>query len=103
MLENYFICIINTHINIFLKNSENEFGPRLTEIINSIGPQRVKYLGITFFSDGRQDNELDTRIGKAKCSNAPALPISCTATRNVYERRAFCFQISLCSYPHLWS
>ena len=27
--------------------------------------EKFKYLGVTFFSDGRQDNELDTCIGKA--------------------------------------
>ena len=27
--------------------------------------EKFKYLGVTFPSDGRQDNELDTRIGKA--------------------------------------
>ena len=27
--------------------------------------EKFKYLGVTFSSDGRQDNELDTRIGKA--------------------------------------
>ena len=27
--------------------------------------EKFKYLGVTFLSDGRQDNELDTRIGKA--------------------------------------
>ena len=27
--------------------------------------EKFKYIGVTFSSDGRQDNELDTRIGKA--------------------------------------
>ena len=27
--------------------------------------EKLKYLGVTFLSDGRQDNELDTHIGKA--------------------------------------
>ena len=27
--------------------------------------EKFKHLGVTFSSDGRQDNELDTRIGKA--------------------------------------
>ena len=40
---------------------------------------------------------------KSNCSNAPALPINCTKTRNVYKSKAFCFHISFCSYPHLWS
>ena len=34
---------------------------------------KLKYCGITFFSDGRQENTLDTHIREA--SNAPALPI----------------------------
>ena len=33
---------INIHTNIFQKNHKKEFGPRLTEKRNSIGPQRVK-------------------------------------------------------------
>ena len=32
---------INIHTNIFQKNHKKEFGPRLTEKRNSIGPQRV--------------------------------------------------------------
>ena len=28
--------------------------------------EKFKYLGVTFSSDGRQENELDTRIGKAR-------------------------------------
>ena len=27
--------------------------------------EKFKYFGVTFLSDGRQDNELDTHIGKA--------------------------------------
>ena len=29
------------------------------------GTEKFKYLGVVFASDGRQDEELDTRIGKA--------------------------------------
>ena len=50
--------------------------------------ENFKYLGVTFSSDGRQDNELDTRIGKA---SVVTLPISCTETRAVYKSKAFCF------------
>ena len=32
---------------------------------NSPADKKFKYLEVTFSSDGRQDNELDTRIGKA--------------------------------------
>ena len=35
---------INIHTNIFQKNHKKEFGPRLTEKRNSIGPQRVNVL-----------------------------------------------------------
>ena len=28
--------------------------------------EKLRYLGVTFTSDGKQDEELDTRIGKAK-------------------------------------
>ena len=62
--------------------------------------EKFKYLGVIFSSDSRQDNELDTRIGKASAV-APVLPIRCTETRAVYKSKAFCFQISFCFYPHL--
>ena len=62
--------------------------------------EKFKYLEVTFSSDGRQDNKLDTRI--KKCINAPALAISRTETRAVYKSKAFCLQISFCSYPHIW-
>ena len=65
--------------------------------------KKFKYLGVIFSSDGGLDNELDTRIGKANALNAPALPISCTETRAMCKSKAFCFQISFCSYPHIWS
>ena len=61
--------------------------------------KKFKYLGITFSSDGRQDNELDTHMGKASA----ALLISCTETRAVCKSKAFCFQISFCFYPYLLS
>ena len=37
------------------------------------------------------------------CSNEPGLWISYTETRAVYKSEAFCFHISFCSYPYLWS
>ena len=62
--------------------------------------EKFKYLGVTISSDGRQDNKLDTGIGKASAVSA-ALPISYTERRAVYKSKAFCFQISFFSYPHL--
>ena len=36
-----------------------------TNGVNLQQAEKFKYLGVTFSSDGRQDNKLDTRIGKA--------------------------------------
>ena len=40
---------------------------------------------------------------KSKCSNVPALPISCTETRAVYKTKAFCFRsvfVPILTYGH---
>ena len=48
---------INIHTNIFQKNHKKEFGPRLTEKRNSIGPQRVNLMVMAKFdSDSEGDN-----------------------------------------------
>ena len=62
--------------------------------------EKFKYFGVTFSSDGRQDKELDTRIGKI---TAVMRPVSGTETIAVYKSKPFCFQISFCSNSHLWS
>ena len=62
--------------------------------INLQQTEKFKYLGVTFSSDGRQGNKLDTGIRKAIALNDPALLISCTETRVVYKSKVFCFQIS---------
>ena len=38
---------INIHVNIFQKNQEKEFGPRLTEIVNLIGLQKLNLLSFS--------------------------------------------------------
>ena len=64
--------------------------------------EKFKYLGVSFTSDGRQNSELDIRIGKSKCSNAPAPPICGTETGALHQGKAIHFQLSLCSYFDLW-
>ena len=50
--------------------------------------EKFKYLGVTFMSDGRQDEELDTQISKASAV-MQALPFSalfcCHETRKNYQ------------------
>ena len=48
---------INIHTNIFQKNHKKEFGPRLTEKRNSIGPQRVKTLNMRTQSGGSETSK----------------------------------------------
>ena len=60
--------------------------------------QKLKYLGVSFTSDSRQNSELDIHIGKA---NTPALPICGTETGPLHQGKAIHFQISLRSYSDL--
>ena len=46
MLETKINHKINIHTSIFQKNHKKEFGPRLTEKRNSIGPQRVNVIKV---------------------------------------------------------
>ena len=48
---------------MFAKHPVQCFFQRNGVILKETG--KFKYLGVTFFKDGRQDNELDTRIKKA--------------------------------------
>ena len=68
--------------------------------------EKFKYLGITFRSDGRQDKELDTRIGKASAV-MQALPYSVVMKRKLSKKgKTINFQKSFCFCPlsfHLWS
>ena len=64
--------------------------------------EKFKYIGLSFTSDGRQNSELEIRIGKSKCSNAPAPPICGTETVASHQGKVIHFQIGLCSYSDLW-
>ena len=66
--------------------------------------EKFKYLGVAFTSDGRQDEELDTRIGKASSAVMRALHYSgCHETRIVEKGKTLNFQNSFCPHSHLWS
>ena len=60
--------------------------------------EKFKYLGVAFTSDGKQDEELDTRIGKAS-----AVMPAYHETRIVEKGKTLNFQSSFCPHSHLWS
>ena len=64
--------------------------------------EKFKYLRVAFTSDGRQDEELDTRIGKAT-DNASFALLGCHETRIVEKGKTLNFQSSFCPHSHLWS
>ena len=58
--------------------------------------EKFKYLGVTIMSDGRQDEELDTRIGKASAV-MQALPYSVVVKRELSKKgKTINFQNSFC-------
>ena len=65
---------------------------------------QFKYLGVAFTSDERQDEELDTRIGKADAITR-ALHYSDVIheTRIVKKRIVINFQNSFCPLSQPWS
>ena len=64
---------------------------------------KFKYLRVAFTSDGRQDEELDTRIGKANAVMR-ALHYSVVMKRELSKKgKALNFQNSFCPHSHLWS
>ena len=66
--------------------------------------EKFECLGVAFTSDGRQDEELDTRIGKASAvMRALHYVLSCHETRIVEKGKALNFQDSFCPNSHLWS
>ena len=66
--------------------------------------EKYKYLGVAFTSDGRQDEELDTRIGKAGAVMRASLALlGCHETRIVKKAEALNFQNSFCQHSYLWS
>ena len=65
--------------------------------------EKFKYLGVAFTSDGRLDEELDTRIGKASAVMR-ALHNSVVMKRRIVEKnKALSFQSSFCPLLNLWS
>ena len=60
--------------------------------------EKLKYLGVASTSDGRQDKELDTRIGKASAATQVHY---CHEMRIVKIGKALNFQSSFCPYSHL--
>ena len=65
--------------------------------------EKFKYLGVAFTSDGRQDEELDTRIGKASAVMR-ALHYSVVMKRELSKKgKALSLQSSFCPHSHLWS
>ena len=53
--------------------------------------EKFKYLGVTFLSDGRQDNELDTHIGKASA-------VMRQLYRSVVLKRKLCAKAKLSAF-----
>ena len=65
--------------------------------------EKFRYLGVAFTSDGRQDEELVTRIGKASAVTRP-LRYSVVMKRESSKKgKALNFQSSFCPLSHLWS
>ena len=66
--------------------------------------KKFRYFGVAFASDRKQDEELDTQIGKAsKCSNDCFALLGCPETRIVRKGKAFDFQHSFSPHSHLLS
>ena len=75
--------------------------------VNGATPKQVekfKYLGVTFMSDGRQDEELDTQISKASAV-MQALSFSLVMKQELSKKgKTIIFQNSFCHLSsHLWS
>ena len=65
--------------------------------------EKFKYLGVAFTSDERQDEELDTRIGKAGAVMR-ALHYPVVMKGEIVEKgKVLNFQNSCCPHSHLWS
>ena len=66
--------------------------------------EKFKYLGVTFMSDGRQDEELNTQISKASAVMQD-LPFSLVMKQELSKKgKTINFQNSFCPLSsHLWS
>ena len=65
--------------------------------------EKYKYFGVAFTSEGRQDEELDTQIGKASAVMRALRIFGCHETRIVKQGKALSFQSSFCPHSHQWS
>ena len=59
-----------------------------TNVVTLQQTEKFKYLGVTFSSDGRQDNELHTRTGKIRA-------VMCQLYRSVVLKRELCTKAKL--------
>ena len=74
-----------------------------SEWSNAEGGREVKYLGVAFTSDGRQHEELDTRIVKASAVMR-ALHYSVVMKRELSKKaKLSIFKAVFCPHSHLWS
>ena len=66
--------------------------------------KKFKYFGVTFMSDGRQDEELNTQISKASAVMQD-LPFSAVMKQELSKKgKTIIFQNSFCPFSsHLWS
>jgi len=64
--------------------------------------EKFKCLGVVFTSDGRQDEELDTRMGKASAVMR-ALQYSVVMKRELSKKAKFSVSKQFSSHPRLWS
>ena len=64
--------------------------------------EKIKYLGVAFTCDGRQDEELDTRIGKASAVMR-ALHYSVNMKRELSKKAKLSIFKSFSPHSHLWS
>ena len=63
--------------------------------------EKFKYFGVAFTSDGRQNEELDIRIGKTSAAMQAFALLGCHETRFAKKDKAVNFQNSCCPHSHL--
>ena len=68
----------------------------------SLKQVKFKYLGVTFKSDGRQDEELDVQSDKP-CVVMRSAPFSYLKLGAIEKDKILDVKIDICPHPHLWS
>ena len=95
------ISIAKTEVFRFSWNPDQCVLQRNGAIVKQL--EKFKYLGVAFTSDGRQDNELDTRRGKAGAV-IRALHYSVVIKRELSKKAKFSiFKSVLVPHSQLWS